>query len=251
MFNLKNNGKIKSILFAFLFFLTTFVVGFLGGSVAYKFFDSHESSSLDEKQASNYSSPSLSTIQIVSLAENSVVSIETENETTRSAGSGVVWSEDGYIVTNAHVVDGAKTIKITLHNKQEYTATLIHAEKKHDLALLKINATGLSPVDLGNSDKLKVGERVVVIGNVLGEFKGSATDGIVSATDRILNIDGYDMPLIQTNAEINGGNSGGGMFCEHGQLIGLVVAKQSGENLEGIGFAIPSNTVKEFVNKLI
>lgn len=264
MINLRNYIKKKNdtLLFVILFLLCAFIIGFVGGAFAHNLFDSDDNGGniISEDGVKFQSADAMSTSQIVALVENSVVEIETlinssddikAGATSIGAGSGVILTKDGYIVTNAHVIADAKNIKVKLHNGSEYAAQLIGKDEKEDIAVLKIGTSGLTPVIFRDSDETKVGERVIVIGNPLGTLGGSVTDGIISAVDRILNIDGKEMTLIQTNAEINHGNSGGGMFGENGQFVGLIVAKSTGDDLEGLGFAIPSNTVKNVVNKLI
>ena len=202
----------------------------------------------------------LSIQEIVAKNENSVVAITTESMSTDSwarqyvtegAGSGVVYSEDGYILTNNHVIEGASTINVTMNDGKTYEASLVAADSQSDIAVLKIDATGLTPVSFGDSDSLSVGDLAVVIGNPLGTLAGTATDGIVSGLEREITLDGKSMTLIQVSASVNPGNSGGGVFDQYGNLIGLVVAKSSGSDVEGLGFAIPSNTVKSVVESLI
>lgn len=202
----------------------------------------------------------LSIQEIAVKNENSVVAITTEalqtsaffgQYVTSGAGSGVIYSSDGYILTNNHVIDGATKIVVTLHNDTEYTATLVATDPQNDVAVLKIEETDLTPVTIGDSDSLSVGDLSVAIGNPLGTLSGTVTQGIVSALERTITIDGKQMTLIQTDAAINPGNSGGGLFNEYGDLIGLVVAKSSGSAIEGLGFAIPSNKVKETADSLI
>ncbi|WP_255882206.1 MULTISPECIES: S1C family serine protease [unclassified Ruminococcus] len=205
-------------------------------------------------------SGSMSTEEIVAKTENSVVEIITEsvatgdylrNYITQGAGSGVIVSENGYIVTNNHVIDGASTIKVTTKDGKSYDAKLVGtAAPTLDIALIKIEATGLTPATLGNSDEIKVGEKAVAIGNPLGQLGGTVTEGIISALNRDISIDGVTMNLLQTNAEINPGNSGGGLFDDHGNLIGIVVAKSSATEVEGIGFAIPVNDVAKVIGDL-
>ena len=163
----------------------------------------------------------------------------------------MVYSEDGYIVTNNHVIEGASNIKVTLHDGTEYPATLVAADSLTDVAVIKIDATDLPAVKFGDMDDLNVGDAVVAIGNPLGTLSGTATEGIVSALEREITIDGKQMTLIQTSASINPGNSGGGMFDGSGQLIGIVVAKSSGTGIEGLGFAIPVNTVSKAVDNIM
>ncbi len=200
---------------------------------------------------------------IVNMTQNSVVEITTESLSTNGffgqyitsgAGSGVILSADGYIVTNNHVVSGKTNIKVTISGK-EYTAKIVGTDSTSDLAVIKVDAEGLTPAVLGESSSVNVGDGVIVIGNPLGSLGGSVTDGIVSALERSITIDGKQMTLLQTNAEINPGNSGGGLFNMHGELIGIVNAKSSGTSsgasVEGIGFAIPVNTVKEVTTEIM
>ncbi len=203
---------------------------------------------------------SMSTQAIVEKTQNSVVEITTESVTTgafsqnyitQGAGSGVIISENGYIITNNHVIDGAKTIKVTTKDGKSYDAKLVGtAAPTLDVALVKIDASGLEPVVMGDSDKIKVGEKAVAIGNPLGQLGGTVTEGIISALNRDISVDGTVMNLLQTNAEINPGNSGGGLFDGHGNLIGLVVAKSVSNEIEGIGFAIPVNSISDIVGDL-
>lgn len=192
---------------------------------------------------------------------NSVVEITTETiatgdfmnqyiTTSKGAGSGVIISADGYIVTNSHVINGANKITITLKNGDSFSANVVGQDSKEDVALLKIDTSGLTPVVFGDSSSLQVGQTAVAIGNPLGQLGGTVTDGIISALDRDITIEGETMKLLQTNAAINPGNSGGGLFNSQGHLIGLVVSKTAGSDIEGLGFAIPSNTVKKVVEEL-
>ena len=167
------------------------------------------------------------------------------------AGSGVIISEDGYLITNNHVIDGASTIQVRTSDGTTYDAVLVGTDSKTDVAVLKINASGLTPVTFGDSDTLNVGETAVAIGNPLGELGGTVTNGIISAKDRSITLDNQQMTLLQTNAAINPGNSGGGLFNSRGELIGMVVAKSSGSDVEGLGFAIPSNLVSRITQELI
>ena len=202
----------------------------------------------------------LSIQKIVAKNENSVVAITTESVSTDSwarqyvtngAGSGVIYSEDGFILTNNHVIDGATSIKITMHNGDTHKAALVATDPQTDVAVLKINAKNLDPVELGKSDSLSVGDLAVAIGNPLGTLAGTATDGIISGLEREITISGKSMTLLQISASVNPGNSGGGVFDAHGDLIGLVVAKSSGSDVEGLGFAIPVDTVKKVADSLI
>ena len=201
----------------------------------------------------------LTVAEIASLASDSVVEITTEYVTTGNfmqqyvssgAGSGVIITDDGYILTNNHVIEDASNITVTLTDRSAYEAELIGYDADLDVALIKINASNLNEASLGDSSKLTVGEPVVAIGNPLGQLGGTVTDGIISALDREITMNGRSMNLMQTNAAINPGNSGGGLFNNRGQLIGLVVAKSSGEDVEGLGFAIPINDISSILNDL-
>lgn len=202
----------------------------------------------------------LSIKDIVANTEQSVVEITTESAATDSffqqmvttgAGSGVIISKDGYIVTNNHVVEGANKITVRDKSGNEYAAELIGTDAKTDLAVIKVNANNLSAAVLGTSSKLSVGDEAIAIGNPLGELGGTVTRGIISALDREINIDGQTMTLLQTDTAINKGNSGGGLFNSEGQLIGIVNAKSSGTSVEGLGFAIPIDTAKPVIESLI
>lgn len=188
--------------------------------------------------------------EVAALTKPSVVEITTEMATGTTffqqfiqsgAGSGVIISQDGYILTNNHVIDGATKITVRLTTGTEYTAKLIGSDAQSDVAVLKVEATGLPYATIGDSAKLVVGEEVLAIGNPLGSLGGSVTNGIISALDREITIDGQKMRLLQTNAAINPGNSGGGLFNMQGQLVAIVNAKSSGTGIEGLGFAIPIN----------
>ena len=193
--------------------------------------------------------------QVAALVKEAVVEITTEYTTTSrwyqyttgGAGSGVIISEDGYVITNAHVITDeesggvADSITVRLANAEEYTATVVGYDADADIAIIKIEATGLKAAVCGDSSKLVVGEELIVVGNPLGRLGGTVTNGIVSATEREIQVNGVTMSLIQTNAAVNPGNSGGGVFNMLGQLVGIVNAKSSGSDVEGLGFAIPIN----------
>lgn len=198
--------------------------------------------------------------EITASAKSSVVEIKTESVAsdswmqqyvTEGAGSGVIITNDGYIVTNNHVIEGARKITVTTVNKKEYDATLVGTDPITDVAVLKIKANNLTPATYGNSEQLAVGDMAVAIGNPLGELGGTVTAGIISALDRQLSIDGKTMTLLQTDTSINPGNSGGGLFNGDGQLIGIVVAKSSGSDVEGLGFAIPINTAADIAQQIM
>lgn len=170
-------------------------------------------------------------------------------------GSGVIISEDGYIVTNNHVVESATNVSVSINEGETYEAKIIGTDTKTDLALIKIEATNLPYSKLVDSDQLVLGQEVIAIGNALGNGT-SCSNGIVSAINREVTIKNYSMTLIQTNAELNSGNSGGGLFDMHANLVGIVNAKTSSSyfsneaSIEGVGFAIPANTVKAVVKEL-
>ncbi len=168
-----------------------------------------------------------------------------------SSGSGVVISEDGYIVTNNHVIENGKDPTVIMRDGTQYPATVVGSDDVIDIAVLKIEATGLTPATFGSSDNVKLGETSVVIGNPLGKFGNSVTSGVISGLDREITIDDDTMMLMQTDAAVNPGNSGGGMFNDRGELIGIIVAKSGGTNVEGLGFAIPINDVSTVVSDLI
>lgn len=171
-----------------------------------------------------------------------------------SSGSGVILDANGYIITNHHVIESATDISVRLHNGADYEtcdAVLIASDADNDIAVIKVEKEGLSFATFGDSSALKAGQPVVVIGNPLGTLGGTVTDGILSALGREITIDGTTMTLLQTNAAINQGNSGGGMFDLDGRLIGIVNAKSSGTGIEGLGFAIPANTAKEVYERLL
>ena len=187
---------------------------------------------------------------------DSVVSITCSYENGTSTGTGVVLTADGYIVTNCHVVKDAQQIHIQFNNGQILSATEVGSDAVSDLAVLRVEATGLSPAQLGDSSVLQVGDLAVAIGDPLGaELRGTMTDGIISAINRDVNVDGRTMNLIQTNAALNSGNSGGPLLNCYGQVIGINTMKigdyMNSAGVEGLGFAIPSNTVKDIVNQLI
>ncbi len=203
--------------------------------------------------------------QVAEVVKDSVVEIMTEytvqsmwyQYVTGGAGSGVIISDDGYIITNNHVIcddsgsNVAENITVRLTNGEEYKATAIGNDVDSDIAVLKIEAQNLTFAVAGNSDNLAVGEEVVVVGNPLGELGGTVTNGIVSATEREMDVNGVTMHLIQSNAAVNPGNSGGGMFNMKGELIGIVNAKSSGTGIEGLGFAIPINEALQINEQLL
>ena len=181
--------------------------------------------------------------------------------TSAASGSGFVLSENGYIVTNYHVIEDAvndNTVQITVsfQNGQSFTAQLVGGEQSNDVAVLKIDAAGLQPVVLGDSDRLAVGQTVMAIGNPLGELTYSLTDGLISALDRLITTSMGTMNMFQTNCVINSGNSGGPVFNSYGEVVGIATAKYGGSSptgttVEGLGFAVPINDVKNIIQDLI
>ena len=198
----------------------------------------------------------LSLQAIYSGAIDSVVSISCTLEDGSSSGTGVVLSKNGYIVTNAHVVEDAASIQVRLTDDRVLPANIVGADIVSDLAVLIVNASDLSPADFGDSSALRVGDAVAAIGDPFGaDFRGTMTDGIVSAINQDISVSGRPMTLIQTNAVLNSGNSGGPLLNCYGQVIGINTMKigafTDNDGVEGIGFAIPSTTVKEIVDQLI
>ena len=187
---------------------------------------------------------------------DSVVSITCSKRSSTSSGTGVILSQDGYIVTNAHVVEGGSSITVQLTDDRTFSASIVGSDEISDLAVLYIAAEGLTPAQFGDSSSLRVGDTVVAIGDPLGvEFRGTYTNGIVSAINRDVDVDGRTMTLIQTNAALNSGNSGGPLINCYGQVFGINTMKigtyTDSAGVEGLGFAIPSATVKDVVDQLI
>lgn len=171
---------------------------------------------------------------------------------TQSSGSGIIISSDGYIVTNNHVVEGASSLKVTLNTMEEYDAKLVGTDPQTDLAVIKIEATGLTSAVLGNSSDVEVGELAIAIGNPLGqELAGTVTTGIISATNRQVTVDDVEYTLLQTDAAINEGNSGGALVNAYGEVIGINSVKMASTGVEGLGFAIPSDIAKPVISDLI
>lgn len=180
----------------------------------------------------------------------------TQEYTKTAAGSGVIISEDGYVLTNNHVISGADKITVYVNpgdgsEEQTYEATLVGSSESNDIAVLKIDATGLNAATFGDSDQIEVGELAVAIGNPMGQVHGSVTAGIISAVEQELTIDDVTINAIQTDAAINPGNSGGALFDSYGNVIGIVYAKSSSVSIEGIGYAIPVNNIKDLVAQMI
>ena len=204
-------------------------------------------------------------VDVAQIAGQSVVGVKVdfyeqgffgELQETSEEGSGIIYSKDGYIITNYHVVEDAISstsaqVTVTLSNQEEYTAKIIGTDSVTDLALLKIEATGLTPATFGKSSDLQVGELAVAIGNPLGqEFAGSVTVGYISALNRSITTDGRTYQLIQTDAAINPGNSGGALVNAKGEVIGINTVKVTDTTVEGLGFAIPSDDALKIIEEL-
>ena len=224
------------------------------------------SDSVDAAADGTTVSSGMTTAQVAKMVSPSVVVITTEqvvysqwswygqSQVESGAGSGVIISSDGYILTCAHVVSGASNITVSIGDK-DYPATLVGEDTTSDIAVVKVDATGLTPATVGNSDNLKVGESVMAVGNPLGELGGTVTSGIVSALNRSVSIQGSSsvntMSLIQMDASVSPGNSGGGLFNMNGELVGIVNAKSSDSDAEGLGFAIPVNDAVKVAQELL
>ena len=271
----RKNGNIARsavalVLAAAMGFVGGFVgaqVGNTGGKVVIQQVAPSSTSSSDSGSASAVNTASgMTTAQVSEMVSPSVVVITTEqvvysqwswygqSQVESGAGSGVIISSDGYILTCAHVVSGASNITVSIGDK-DYPATLVGEDTTSDIAVVKVDATGLTPATVGNSDSLKVGESVMAVGNPLGELGGTVTSGIVSALNRSVTIQGTSstntMSLIQMDASVSPGNSGGGLFNMNGELIGLVNAKSSSSDAEGLGFAIPINDAIKVAQDLL
>lgn len=199
----------------------------------------------------------LSLQQIYEKVSPSVASISCILHNGSGTGTGIVMSKDGYIITNYHVIENAQRIDVLLENDISYTAELVGGDETTDIAVLKVAAADLTPAEFGDSDALRVGDEVVAIGDPLGaELRGTMTDGIVSAINRDLNLSGRKMTLIQTNAALNSGNSGGPLINCYGQVIGINTMKMSSYSatsatVEGLGFAIPIAAAKPIIDELV
>ena len=263
----KKRGIGKKVLAGVLALVLVAAVSFGGGFAGYLVASKSGGQTVMYQAASGGSATSTSSTggslsDVASAVTPSVVVVTTEQIVTDNyfwggqqvlsgAGSGVILTTDGYIVTNYHVVEGAQQITVTLHDDSTYTATVVGSDQQSDIALLKIDATGLTPAVLGDSDSVQVGEVVIAVGNPMGTLGGTVTDGIVSALNRDISVEGNEMTLMQTSAAISPGNSGGGLFNTNGELIGIVNAKYSDEDAEGLGFAIPVNAMKTVVQDLL
>ena len=258
-----NRGLIAVMICCCIVFSSLFGVG--GGLIVYNYMSNGESvqSNAGNPPSESVIKQSVSSLEnlgtdtndaivnATAFAKDTVVEITTETVqtnffygeyVTEGAGSGVIITEDGYIITCAHVVTGASAVTVTMTNGLKYDAKVIGEDSQTDIAVLKITADEIFPsAVVGNSDGLVLGEPAIAIGNPLGTLGGSVSNGIISALDREITIDGQSYKLLQTNAAINPGNSGGGLFNVNGELVGVVNAKSSGSTIEGLGFAIPIN----------
>ncbi len=238
------------------------VVGFGAGYAGSHLSNNANVTIQQQTNKSNFGTVQVSDVSdIVEKCKDSVVEITTESASSgnsifgqyvsQGAGSGVIISKDGYIVTNNHVVSGATSLKVTTTDGTEYDASVVGKDSQTDLAVIKVDANNLQAATLGDSDILQVGDPAIAIGNPLGELGGTVTTGIISATDRQITIDDETMTLLQTDAAINPGNSGGGLFNADGNLIGIVNAKESSTGIEGLGFAIPITPAQDIITELM
>ena len=271
----KNAGKAAKSIVALVL---AAAMGFMGGFVGARFgggskvviqqVERSDSAAADSESAAGGTSVSsgMTTAQVAKTVSPSVVVITTEqvvysqwswygqSQVESGAGSGVIISSDGYILTCDHVVSGASNITVTIGDK-DYPATIIGEDSTSDIAVIKIEADGLTPAIVGDSDKLAVGDNVLAVGNPLGELGGTVTSGIVSALNRSVSIQSSSavntMSLIQMDASVSPGNSGGGLFNMNGELVGIVNAKSSDSDAEGLGFAIPVNDAVKVAQELL
>ena len=221
---------------------------------------SRNDSELSQLDLGDATGSELTVSQIVDKNENAVVEIVVSGtaqnmwgqmQLVQGAGSGVIVKDDGYIATNYHVIQGANKVEVTLHNGESYPARIVGSDPANDIAVIKIDAKDLTTATIGDSSTVDVGDLAVAIGNPLGQLGGTATTGIISALDRTLDVEGTTLTLLQTDAAINGGNSGGGLFNSKGELIGIVESKASAVGVEGLAFALPINNVSGIINDMI
>lgn len=256
-------GYVSKKTFLIILVIAILFAAFIGASVASvvskssgapKSYKNLTSGGLDKVTGSK-----LTISEIVDANKASVVEITTEKKTgtifgnrnSAGAGSGVVVKKDGYIVTNNHVVEGSDTVSVRLYDGTTYSAEVVGTDARNDIAVIKIRGRGFKAVTIGKSSSLKTGDLAVAIGNPLGQLGGTATQGIISALDRKLDVGGMTLSLLQTDAAINSGNSGGGLFNGRGELIGIVDSKASGIGVEGLGFALPIDKVAPIIDDLI
>ena len=244
------------------------VGGFVGAGVSAAAKVNHTSIQISDREVAQVQTLKVDGSKQMTMSEvyasniNSVVSINVSATTnyfgqtvqTAASGTGFLITEDGYILTNHHVVSDASSVEVTLYNGESYDAKVIGSDEDYDIAVLKIDVTGATPVVLGDSSKLAIGESVAAVGNPLGELTFSMSEGIVSCVNRAINVDGTPFNMIQVDCSINPGNSGGPLFNSYGEVIGIVSAKYSSYSnttVEGIGFAIPINDVVSLVKDIM
>ena len=245
-----------------IIFLVALLGGFIGNAAGAELSRPAHNNIPTAQNVTNVTKESSDLIEAIDKAYPTVVRIETTMEvqnffgpvTSSASGSGVIISDDGYIITNNHVIEGATKVHVYTSDNTEYEASLVGTDPKTDIAVIKIEAKDLAYASFADSSDVKIGYDVVAIGNPLGTGI-SVTSGIISALHKEITIDRETMTLFQTNAEINPGNSGGGLFNINGELIGIVNAKtissSNGANVEGLGYAIPSNTASSIAESLI
>ena len=266
--NGKKKGRFPGKLVA-LALVCALVGGFVGAGVSAAAKVNHTGIQVSDREVAQVQTLKVDGSKQMTMSEvyasnvNSVVSINVSATSTNyfgqtvqtaASGTGFLITEDGYILTNHHVVSDASSVEVTLYNGESYDAKVIGSDEDYDIAVLKIDVTGATPVVLGNSSKLAIGESVAAVGNPLGELTFSMTEGIVSCVNRAINVDGTPFNMIQVDCSINPGNSGGPLFNSYGEVVGIVSAKYSSYSnttVEGIGFAIPINDVVSLVKDIM
>ena len=264
-------GKKKTTVLVAVGLVLALLMGLLGSAIGNSLFGKGSTTIYEgQRESSVIDVAKVDTGKLMTPAEvyaanvNSTVGITTSvttnfwgfQTTSAASGSGFILTGDGYVLTNYHVIESSSSISVTLYDGKSYDATLIGYDESSDIAVLKIDAEGLTPVVLGDSDNLNVGDSVVAIGNPLGELTFSLTSGAVSALNREITLsNSVTMNLIQTDCAINSGNSGGALFNLYGEVIGITNAKYSGSgtgaSIDNIGFAIPINHVRGIVESII
>ena len=263
----KKKGRLPGKLVA-LALVCALVGGFVGAGVSAAAKVNHTGIQVSDREVAQVQTLKVDGSKQMTMSEvyasnvNSVVSINVSATTnyfgqtveTAASGTGFFITQDGYILTNHHVISGASSVKVTLYNGETYDAKVIGSDEDYDIAVLKIDVTGATPVVLGDSSKVAIGESVAAVGNPLGELTFSMSEGIVSCVNRAVNVDGTPFNMIQVDCSINPGNSGGPLFNSYGEVIGIVSAKYSSYSnttVEGIGFAIPINDVLSLVKDIM
>ncbi len=279
--NYRKTGKGHPVLLVLLCAVLSLFCGIGGGWFAYSHLDRSDtkagsseitysdtaSTSKETSVSSSDTGTGLTLSEVAAKAGPSVVEIVVEatqttyglwggTYTTQGAGSGVVLTKDGYIITNNHVVEDVEKVTVTTYDGKTYPAEVIGTDVNTDIAVIKVDADDLQPAVIGDSSLIQAGDTAIVIGNPLGTLGGSVTAGIISAPSRELVLENQAMELIQTDATINSGNSGGGLFDGNGNLIGVVNSKDSGTTssgavIEGIGFAVPINIAMDVAQQLM